>query len=187
MKSLISFLAVTALSVVSFAAEVTGVPNFHQVNDHVYRGAQPSPQGFQNLSKLGIRTVIDLRESDSRSKAEQKIVEAGGMRYVNIPLKGLGAPSEQDVAKLLAMFEDSSAGPIFIHCRRGADRTGTVCACYRIAHDHWENAKALQEARTFGMSWMEKAMQQYVLHYQAATSVASAPAAVAATAVAVSQ
>ena len=30
-------------------------------------------------------------------------------------------------------------GPIFVHCRRGKDRTGTVIACYRIQHDGWAN------------------------------------------------
>jgi tyrosine-protein phosphatase SIW14 len=38
-----------------------GVPNFHQVGDHIYRGAQPSKHGIENLAKLGVKTVIDLR------------------------------------------------------------------------------------------------------------------------------
>jgi protein tyrosine/serine phosphatase len=54
-----------------------------------------------------------------------------------------------------------------VHCLRGADRTGTVIACYRIAHDQWPNQKALDEALTFGMSWTERGMRNYVLHYEA--------------------
>ena len=38
-----------------------GVPNFHKVNDGLYRGGQPSRQGFESLAKLGIKTVLDLR------------------------------------------------------------------------------------------------------------------------------
>jgi tyrosine-protein phosphatase SIW14 len=165
MKIWSSFLAVAILSVTGYAADVPGVPNFHQINDHLYRGAQPSTEGLRNLSKLGVRTVIDLRGTGSRSLAEKKTVEADGMRYISMPLSGAAAPSEADVAKLLAIFEDSSAGPVFIHCRRGADRTGTICACYRVSHDHWANDRALAEARNFGMSWSERAMQNYVLHY----------------------
>jgi tyrosine-protein phosphatase SIW14 len=53
-----------------------------------------------------------------------------------------------------------------VHCRRGADRTGTVIACYRITHDGWSNRKALQEATSYGMSWIEFGMQRYVLAFQ---------------------
>jgi len=159
-------LALAVLSLPAFA-QPAGVPNFHKVDDQVYRGAQPSTEGFQNLAKLGVKTVIDLREADSRSTAEKKVVEAAGMRYVNIPLKGMAAPSAQDVAKILGHFADTKSGPVFVHCRRGADRTGTVIACYRISHDHWDNKKALAEARQNGMSWIERAMQHYVLAFTA--------------------
>jgi len=156
---------------------VAGVPNFHQVNDHVFRGAQPTDQGFQGLSKLGIKTIVDLREPGDRSVSERKVVEAAGMKYVTVPMYGMTAPSPVDVAKVLALFDDASAGPVFVHCRRGADRTGTVVACYRIAHDGWNNQKALQEAKGFGMSWVEVAMQHYVMGYHPAVATATTGAA----------
>jgi tyrosine-protein phosphatase SIW14 len=165
-----------AFSTCASAQTVNGVGNFHKVNEQVYRGAQPTGQGFASLAKIGIKTVIDLRETNGRSAVEKKTVEANGMRYINVPMFGMTAPSNADVQKVLALFNDSSAGPVFVHCRRGADRTGTVVACYRISHDGWNNAKALQEAKTDGMSWIEIAMQHYVMHYQA-PMVAAAPAA----------
>src|SRR5216684_1286275 len=108
------------------AADVPGVGNFHQVNSQVYRGAQPSKEGFANLAKLGITTVIDLREAGDRSIEESQIVKAAGMRYISVPMKGLSAPSPADVDKVLNVLNDPTAGPVFVHCRRGADRTGTV-------------------------------------------------------------
>jgi tyrosine-protein phosphatase SIW14 len=144
-----------------------GIPNFHQVNEHIYRGAQPaSPRGFQELAKLGIKTVIDLREPGERSVSEKKIVEAAGMRYVSFPMAAFGAPPDSVVAKVIALFNDAAAGPVFVHCQRGSDRTGTVVAVYRMVHDHWENAKALAEAKMFGMSWTERAMQSYIAHFR---------------------
>ena len=174
----VGFIApVLLLATAAFAQDVAGVGNFHKVNDHIFRGAQPSVQGFQNLSKLGVKTIIDLREADGRSLAEKKAVEAAGMRYVNIPMLGMHTPDPGDVAKVLALFNDNSTGPVFVHCRRGADRTGTVVACYRISHDHWDNEKALGEAKSFGMAWIQKAMQHYVMGYKA--PVQNADAAVA--------
>jgi tyrosine-protein phosphatase SIW14 len=147
------------------AADVPGVGNFHQINNQVYRGAQPTKEGFANLAHLGIATVIDLREPGERSDKEAEVVKATGMRYISVPMKGLSAPAPEDVAKVLSVLNDLSAGPVFVHCRRGADRTGTVLACYRISHDGWDNRKALTEAKSFGMAWIERAMQSYVLHY----------------------
>jgi tyrosine-protein phosphatase SIW14 len=145
--------------------EAPGVSNFHEVDDHVYRGAQPGKQGFASLARLGVRTVVDLRGGRNRSRAEAKAVEAAGMRYVNIPLKAIGAPRDDRVAKVLAVLDDSSAWPVFVHCQFGKDRTGTVVACYRIAHDRWQNRKALDEANSYGMSWIERGMRRYILRY----------------------
>src|SRR3954467_8111095 len=90
-------LFLTAASVVSFASssgQVPGVGNFQKVDDHLYRGAQPTEQGFQNLAKLGIQTVIDLQQDgDTRSVSEEKWVKAAGMKYINIPMRGMETPA----------------------------------------------------------------------------------------------
>jgi tyrosine-protein phosphatase SIW14 len=141
--------------------DLLGVPNFHQVDEHVYRGAQPDGRGFAALAKIGVKTVIDLRGEVSEDIAVQRL----GMRYIRLPWSGLSAPAESQVAAVLSLLNDSSDWPVFIHCRRGADRTGTAIACYRIMHDHWSNQQALAEAKTFGMSSMEIAMQRFILRF----------------------
>ena len=35
-------------------ANLPGVPNFHKVSEDLYRGAQPTQEGFRELVKLGI-------------------------------------------------------------------------------------------------------------------------------------
>lgn len=163
----ITCLAVFLTSLPTWALEVSGVPNFHLVNDHICRGAQPTKEGWNSLAKLGVTTVVDLRHDTPGTIAwEKKAVEAAGMQYVSIPFRGFGAPTDAEVMHVLDLFKAQSKGYLFVHCRRGADRTGTVIACYRISCDHWPQQKALQEAKSFGMSWMEMAMQRYVMHYQ---------------------
>ena len=144
-----------------------GVPNFQRVNDLVYRGGQPLDAGFTSLAKLGIRTIVDLREIGEHSQAqEQELAETAGMRYVSVPMKGMSKPTDEQVLKVLALLNDPAAGPVFVHCHRGSDRTGAVIACYRIGHDHWDTGKALKEARSYGMSWYQLGLKNYVQHYQ---------------------
>lgn len=181
MHRIIAF--VIASGLVFAGSETPTVTNFHQINTNLFRGAQPTPQEFQSLSHFGIKTVIDLRHEEDHIRNEKKLVEAAGMRYINIPMSGFAAPSDQQIARALSIMNDPAAGPVFIHCRRGADRTGTVVACYRVSHDQWANEKALGEARSFGMSWLERSMRGYVLHYHApAASPAATPTAVGASA-----
>jgi tyrosine-protein phosphatase SIW14 len=156
-----------AFATTSTETQMAGVGNFEKLNDHVYRGAQPTDEGFRNLAKLGIKTVIDLQPyGDARSLNEEKTVKMAGMQYINVGMKGMETLPEAGVAKVLALLEDTTTGPIFVHCHRGADRTGGVIACYRIEHDHWANDKALAEARNMGMSWFQLSIQHSVLRYQ---------------------
>jgi uncharacterized protein (TIGR01244 family) len=177
----LAFLALAGHTALSFpiwaaSAAAPGVLNFHQVNDRIYRGAQPDVEGFDSLAKLGVKTVIDLRpENEHSCKAERRAVEAAGMHYINVPFNGVHAPSDKNISKVLGLLDDS-ASPIFVHCRRGADRTGTVLACYRITHDGWDNRRALREAVSLGMSWMEFGMQRYVLAFRAAGAANAPPA-----------
>src|SRR5512142_1563897 len=96
----------TGAMVLSFllplAAQSTSGPikNFYQVDEHVYRGGQPNKDGFDCLTKLGVKTVIDLREAEQRSKDEEKLVTAEGMKYVNVPMTGLHPPTEAETAKI---------------------------------------------------------------------------------------
>jgi len=45
--------------------EVPGVANLHKISEELYRGAQPSGEGVQQLKRLGIKTVINLRSFHS--------------------------------------------------------------------------------------------------------------------------
>ena len=156
-------------------SDVRGVHNFHQVDEHVYRGAQPNHEGFASLAKLGVKTVIDLRGE----KSERAVVEGAGMHYVRLAWSGYKAPAEEQVSTVLSLLNDKTAWPVFVHCRRGADRTGTAIACYRIAHDHWTNQQALEEAKGFGMSSTEAAMRRFIERFSAPQF--NAPARVATT------
>jgi len=152
-----------------FAGPVPGIPNFDQVDAHVYRGGQPTSEGFRNLAKLGVITIVDLREAGGRSKAENLTVTAAGMKYVNVPMTGLTPPTASEITRLLALMEDSTGGPVFVHCLRGADRTGAVIAAYHIDHDKWDNSRALKDAKAHSMSFFQFPRESYIKSFRPLT------------------
>lgn len=138
------------------------LPNFHVVNARLYRGAQPRDGGIKRLKELGVGTIINLRKADGRSARERAEALAAGIRYYNVPLPGRGRPQDTDVQKILQLIEDPANGVVFIHCKRGKDRTGTAIACYRIADERWTSACAKREAKHYGMSLFQLKMKHYI-------------------------
>lgn len=163
-------LLATALFLHARAGDQRGVPaahgiaNFGRVNATLWRGAQPDETGFENLKKLGVTTIINLRMTDDVVAGEQAAAHRLGLRYINVPLPGLSAPDRADVARILALIAQEP-GPVFVHCEHGADRTGTIVACYRISHDHWTAEQALAEAKLYGISFWEFGMKRFVRNY----------------------
>src|SRR5918993_748813 len=79
------------------APQYEELPNFHQVNGHLYRGAQPRPDGFRRLAALGVKTVVNLRGADDNSRAEESEARAAGLEYFNVPLPPYARPSDEQV------------------------------------------------------------------------------------------
>jgi protein tyrosine phosphatase (PTP) superfamily phosphohydrolase (DUF442 family) len=162
-----------------YAASVPGIKNFDKVDEHVYRGGQPTDQGFRALAKMGVKVILDLRETDERAAAEQRVVAGAGMKYVNVPMTGLTPPTDAETSRILALLEDKAAGPVFVHCKRGADRTGAVIAAYQIDFHKWDNVRALKDAKSHGMSFFQFPRQSYVKNFQSRnvnTNAAAKPA-----------
>ena len=120
--------------------QVQGLPNLYRVSDNLYRGALPAAEGLQELQKLGVRTVIDLRESDGN----QAKMDALGLTYERIPMMAFRVKDDH-VARFLRIAGDPGRAPIFVHCQRGADRTGLMCAIYRLAFQGWTKEQAIAE------------------------------------------
>lgn len=178
-------LGLLVLALPSFAAGVPGIKNFDKVDAHVYRGGQPTGEGLKYLAGIGVKTIIDLRGVGDRSRAEERVTTADGMKYINVPMTGLTPPTEAEISRILAALEDTTTGPVFVHCWRGADRTGAVIGAYHIDHDGWDNQRAVKDALAHGMSFFQVPRRNYILGFQARTidaKLAKAPMTAAATA-----
>src|SRR5260221_2080851 len=82
------------------------LPNFHKINDHLYRGGQPKAAGFAELKKMGVATVIDLRGASKNTARERALAEAAGLRFINVPLSNWGRPGNKDVDSIVAQIND---------------------------------------------------------------------------------
>lgn len=122
------------------AVEMDGCPNLHKVSDTLYRSAQPSKEGFKNLEKAGIKTIVNLRTSHS----DEKLIEGTSLEQIRIKSSALKL-SEDQITAFLKLATDSEKAPILLHCRHGADRTGAMIAAYRIVVEGWEKEKAIKE------------------------------------------
>jgi protein tyrosine/serine phosphatase len=163
------FFLVSVLAFTSFAADSTRplvhVRNFGVVNEHLLRGGEPTSEGLTELGSAGVKFIVDLREPGPAADLEKQEAGKLGMQYTNVPFPPLSAPSPGQIRTVLNLLAEHNAQTIFVHCRRGKDRTGTVVACYRVQHDGWNNARALDEARSFGMSSMEHGMKAFIMHF----------------------
>jgi tyrosine-protein phosphatase SIW14 len=147
-------------------ANYAELPNFHKVNDRLYRGAQPGKGGLKRLASLGVKTVLNLRGEDENSLAEQKEAKELGLNYYALPMGGLSRPTDEQVAQALAIINNPENGVIFVHCKHGADRTGVIVACYRMSQENQTAEQAQTEAQKYGMSWVQFGMKRYIADYQ---------------------
>ena len=161
----LTFSAAAAVAAAQDAPKYEELPNFHQVNGHLYRGAQPRPDGFRRLAALGVKTVVNLRAADENSRAEELEARAAGLQYFNLPLPPYARPSDEQVERALAVIDAPENRPVFVHCKHGEDRTGTVVAAYRISREGWTYKRAAEEAEQHGMSRMQFEMKDFIADY----------------------
>ena len=128
--------------------QAEGLSNFYKVSDRLYRSAQPTRDGMARLKELGIKTVVNLRSFHS----DRKKLGNAAMTYEHITMKAWH-PEEKEIIRFLRLVTDESAAPVLVHCQHGADRTGTMCAVYRVAVQGWTKEEALKEMTDGGYNF----------------------------------
>ncbi|MHC4567649.1 MAG: fused DSP-PTPase phosphatase/NAD kinase-like protein [Planctomycetota bacterium] len=127
--------------------DLPGVPNLHKVSDDLYRGAQPSAEGMKQLEKLGIKTVVNLRFLTS----DRKMLKGTQLDYEHINTTTLTTDT-RDVIRFLKIAAAPERTPVFVHCHRGIDRAGVMCAAYRIVLEGWTREEAIEEMTKGGFT-----------------------------------
>jgi len=152
--------------------DLPGVYNFAQIAPGLYRGAQPTVEGFATLQSLGIRTVINLRAYHTDRLRARGL----GFNYVHLFWRAW-LPRDRQIAMFLQLARDSAHHPVFVHCLHGADRTGVAIAAYRVVVEGWAVADAAAELRAFGHHLFFPQIRRYLRSLTAERLVQSLQAA----------
>lgn len=122
------------------------IDNFDLVSEKLWRGAAPGKRGMQLLAKSGVKTVLDLRMPGLGPLMEENQARDLGINYVHMPLT-FNKPSMDKVAQFVNLVESPLNQPVFMHCRQGADRTGTLVGIMRLTKDNWTFDKTYAEMK----------------------------------------
>jgi protein tyrosine/serine phosphatase len=142
--------------------ERPGLPNFHRVDEGVYRGAQPTAEGMRELEKLGVKTVLNLRSMHS----DRELLKGTKLDYVDIPMH-TWHPEREDIRAAMKVLTDPARKPVFVHCQYGSDRTGVVCAVYRVLEEGWTKDRAIREmtSKEYGFHALWQNLVDFVREY----------------------
>jgi hypothetical protein len=74
----------------------------------------------------------------------------GRISQQSIPWRGSNNPTLEQIVQFLELLRANPDKKVFVHCQRGAERTGVMVASYRMSHDNWTGEQALNEMELFG-------------------------------------
>lgn len=121
-----------------------GLPNLHHVAPNLYRAAQPDGAGFAVLAASGISSALSLRQTVD----DTALAQGSGLVLYRVPMKSRYV-AEKNGAKVVQAMRDlrvgMATGPVVVHCHHGADRTGLICALWRILYEGWSRQSAIDE------------------------------------------
>src|SRR3990172_8317644 len=132
---------------------VEGVTNFNRLETTVACAGATKAEAVPELKKMGFASIINLRqaaEAGADLEGEAAAAKAADIRYYHIPFNGQ-APDPAVADKFLDAITAKGSEPAFIHCA-GGGRAATMWFLKRLVVDHWDVARASEEATALGMN-----------------------------------
>lgn len=129
---------------------VQGFHNLYKVDEGMYRSEQPTAKGMFSLDSMGIKTLINLRQTHTDTKEAKKT----SLALVRISMNAFTISYTDIVVGMKAIMQ--APKPLLVHCKHGSDRTGCIIAIYRIIKCNWTREEAIKEFREGGFGYHEK-------------------------------
>lgn len=157
------------LAVLGLTACLSGCANslMTVIPGRLYRSGQLSSDDLARACREhGIKTIINLRSSESSVARAEAVAEPMGVQVVHLPLHQNVPPTDEDQRVFYGLMDAPESYPVLIHCAHGKDRTGMMVAMYRIQYQDWPPKKAYKEMERCGHSpWLFGNLKPFVLGY----------------------
>jgi len=125
-----------------------GIPNFSKVATGVWRGGQPTAEGWEYLKSLGVIRIVKL---NTEQEASDAWATTNGIDVIYLPItmvqQTIGKPTSNVLGVAVSALEREGT---FVHCQHGQDRTGLVVGAYRVKVERWSKIAAFQEMKNHG-------------------------------------
>jgi len=119
-------------------------------------GAHALPLRLQGLQAAGVTCCIDLTGEVDPLRAYQPLAVSGrAARRAGFAIADFGIPTTAGMRRVLDAIDVACVGGevVFLHCRAGIGRTGTVAGCLLVEHGFsGEEALALVQRKFSAMS-----------------------------------
>jgi len=152
--------------------------NFHVVSPGIWRSAQPDEKSLSCLKKMGLKTIINLRQEDSDLELwEREYAYKNNLAYFHFPMDAKMPPDVGQLSAILRILRDVSSRPILIHCYGGRDRTGLVVGVYKAQFTNESLDNIHQEMLMYGyneraypllletvMGWRDFVRENHIQH-----------------------
>jgi protein tyrosine/serine phosphatase len=128
-----------------------------EVDSYLFRSSRPTPDQlrlWKQTSRIG--AVLDLEgDAPDAAKSEKSFASTLGLDELYLDMSGIGRPTVGAIMEALQYIATNKRSGIstLVHCLHGVDRTGIVCAAYRIVYQGWPVEQAWAEAVKMGLHW----------------------------------
>lgn len=136
-----------------------------KVAENFYRG--PAPQGEKELQFLwdqGVRTIICVQEGFTDAirrllggftgREARAFWEDKGGKYWRVSFSNIFPPTQDECCIIVGLIQGAQhEGGVYLHCRRGKDRTGFLCSFWRWLIEAMPADEAWAYAARMGQAW----------------------------------
>lgn len=125
--------------------------NYRVIDQKIHAGGHPlNPSTwFRNtdeqaleilryLKSKGVTTVIDLENTWWIQKRYKRLLKEANLKRLHIPMHAFKVPNAEEWKEIKEALKD----PVYIHCKWGADRTGSVIGRYLVEEKGYSSPEA---------------------------------------------